>query len=446
MTNDQLVFNPPPGWPKPPDGWIPPKGWTPDQTWPDPPEGWQLWLAPDTRKANLKSAHPVPATGESQIAPSPSDNVNRRVSILEAENVALREQIAAAAASGGAIVLDDEQILQEVGIYRYHHPLENAAAHKDQLKELDTRIKTLVKAKDAIEMSNMFTFDNSLAKGRKMSNDLGKLMLRAYNAEVDSSLRSLRVGNVTTAKKRIDASRAAIKKLGQMMEMHISDAYHLLRLEEVELTADFLMKKQEETEVAREERARIREEKKVAAELAAQREELDKERNHLLNALEALQANGTSDPELEGKLAAIDDAIAQNDYRAANIRAGYVYVISNRGVFGPNVVKIGLTRRLEPLDRIRELGGASVPFRFDVHGLFFSEDAVSLETELHHHFANRRVNHANSRKEFFFASPSEVREVLVSKIGNLLEFSEHAESTEYLQSVGYWPDEHKKTQ
>ena len=117
-----------------------------------------------------------------------------------------------------------------------------------------------------------------------------------------------------------------------------------------------------------------------------------------------------------------------------------MYVISNRGAFGENVVKIGLTRRLEPLDRVNELGDASVPFRFDVHALFFSEDAVTLEAQLHQHFAERRVNHVNRRREFFFASPGEVRAVLTGKVGNLLEFSEHADSTEYLQSVHYWPD------
>ena len=104
--------------------------------------------------------------------------------------------------------------------------------YKDRLDELSTRIADLVKTKGAIEMSNTFTFDNSLAKGRKMANDLGKLMLRAYNAEVDNSLRSLRVGNVVTAKRRIEASRAAIAKLGGMMQMQISDAFHALRLEE----------------------------------------------------------------------------------------------------------------------------------------------------------------------------------------------------------------------
>jgi len=154
-----------------------------------------------------------------------------------------------------------------------------------------------------------------------------------------------------------------------------------------------------------------------------------------------VKEGGGSAPELEAKLSEIERSIEQNDYRAANIRAGYVYVISNRGAFGAGVVKIGLTRRLEPTERVDELGGASVPFRFDTHALFFSEDAVSLETELHAHFANRRVNVVNERKEFFFATPTEVREVLVSKVGNLLEFTEGSESVEYLQSTRYWPED-----
>ena len=102
-------------------------------------------------------------------------------------------------------------------------------------------------------------------------------------------------------------------------------------------------------------------------------------------------------------------------------------------------MKIGLTRRLEPQDRIDELGDASVPFRYDVHAIFFSEDAVGLENELHKQFSALRVNWVNNRKEFFFASPAEVRTVLSEKLGNLLEFAEHVESTEYLQSVRYWP-------
>jgi len=225
-----------------------------------------------------------------------------------------------------------------------------------------------------------------------------------------------------------------------MMEMSITDEFHALRLEEIELTADFLMKKQEEKEEAREERARLREERQVAMELAAERERLNKERSHIVNAIQKLQATGGNDAELELRLAELDAAIAQNDYRAANIRAGYVYVISNRGAFGDSVIKIGLTRRLEPLDRVNELGDASVPFRFDVHALFFSEDAVGLEAELHQHFADRRLNCVNTRKEFFFATPAEVREVLEAKVGNLLEFAERVQATEFLQSLRYWPE------
>jgi hypothetical protein len=446
-VSDELIFNPPPGWPAPPLGWKPPAGWTPDPSWPEPPPGWQLWLPADTRRS-APTRQGVPSDMET-LTPAPTEppeqlgveaELRARVAVLEAEIVALRARLTGAVDNDDAYVaLDDDRVLQSVGIYRYHHPLEKAAAFKERLDELSGRIAESVKAGTAIVASNMFTFDNSLAKGRKMTADLSKLMLRAYNAEADNSIRSLRVGNVVTAKKRLDASRTSIARLGAMMEMHISDEFHALRVEEIELTADWLMMKQQEKEDAREERERLREERRVQQELNAERERLDKERAHLANALAAVENSGGSDPALEASLAAIDAAIEANDYRAANIRAGYVYVISNRGSFGPGVVKIGLTRRLEPLDRVSELGDASVPFRFDVHALYFSEDAVTLENQIHQAFADRTLNKANPRKEFFFASPGDVRTVLAEKVGRLLEFNEHGEATEYLQSVGAWP-------
>lgn len=440
-----MIFNPPPGWPKPPSGWTPPHGWTPDPSWPEPPKGWQLWIpVPDDsisgdsgeRSAGEQLATELPARGP--FAPPGSDH---RIAILEAENAALRARLAGTGSDADDLVLlDDERVLQQVGIYRYHHPLENAVAYSRRLDELAIRIADLIKADAAIEKSNMFTFDSSLSKGRKMTKDLSKLMLRAYNAEAENVIRSLRVGNVIIAKKRLEASRTAIANLGKMMEMRISDIFHALRIEEIELTADYLMKKQEEREAEREERERLREERKVAEELAAERERLDKERTHLATALGKIRAAGSEDSELARKLVEIDTAIAQNDYRVANIRAGYVYIISNRGAFGEHVVKIGLTRRLEPLDRINELGDASVPFRFDVHALYFSEDAVTLENELHERFSDRRMNWPNMRREFFFATPAEVRAVLIEKVGNLLEFQEHPDSIEYMQSIHYWPE------
>lgn len=430
-----VIFNPPPGWPKPPSGWQPPAGWTPDPSWPPAPAGWQLWLD----EGISSPASPAPESPEPSIHPDSERVDAARIAFLEAENAALRQRVQASAGDS-PVELDDARVLQDVGIYRYHHPLESAAAYQERLANLEERIAEVIKSDKAIARSELFTFNNSLSQGRRMTSDLGKLMLRAYNAETDNALRTLRAGNVVTAKRRLEASRTAIAKLGALMEMRIDDAFHDLRIEEIELTADWLMKKQQEREDAREERARLKEEEKVRRELEEERAKLDKERAHIAFALDALAAKGEQDPELIERLAAIDVAIADNDFRAANVRAGYVYVISNEGAFGHQVVKIGLTRRLRPLERIAELSGASVPFRFDVHTLYFSEDAVTLENELHKHFSSRAVNQANFRKEFFFATPSEVRDVLLEKVGNLLEFTEAAEATEYRQSRGAWPE------
>ncbi|KIP51389.1 DUF4041 domain-containing protein [Leucobacter komagatae] len=433
-----VVFNPPPGWPKPPAGWQPPAGWTPDPNWPEPPAGWQLWVSDDGTPVVNTTGDAENETAKAAETSALGTSENARVEFLEAENAELRLRLEESSGQG-LIELDDARVLQDVGIYRYHHPLESAAAYKDRLKSLESDIADSVRSGRAIAKSELFTLNNSLAQGRRMTADLGKLMLRAYNAEADNVIRSLRAGNIETAKRRLEASRSAIAKLGALMEMRIDEVFHQLRIAEIELTADWLMKKQEEREEAKEERARLREEARVQRELEEERARLDKERTHLTNTLAALRLQGREDSDLIARLAAVDQAIEQNDYRAANIRAGYIYVISNEGAFGAGVVKIGLTRRLQPLERISELSGASVPFRFDVHALFFSEDAVTLENDLHKHFATRALNQANSRKEFFFATPSEVREVLLQRVGNILEFTEDAEATEYRQSVGSWP-------
>lgn len=458
MSDPHLIFNPPPGWPKPPPSWRPPPNWKPDPSWPAIPEGWQLWIENGTtqgasqegtdasnNKAGFTDKVEEKLSASFEVDESLNDvNLRHENKRLRAELRALRNRELPHLSDEEWVELNDQRVLQSAGIYRYHHPLENASAYRAQLRQLNTDIKECIQANEAILTSSLFSFENSLAQGRKMSADLSKLMLRAYNAEADNIIRSLRAGNVDAAKKRLESMRRSIANLGKMMEMQISDKFHQLRLNEIELTSDWLMKKQEEREAAREERARLREQRRVEKELAAQREKLEKERSHIMNALETLRVQGASDGELEAKLKEIDGAIEDNDYRAANIRAGYVYVISNRGAFGSGVVKIGLTRRLEPLERINELGGASVPFRFDVHVLYFSEDAVTLENELHAHFADRALNRANVRKEFFFATPAEVRAVLEQKVGNLLEFKVDIDADEYYQSLNQWPENVRK--
>ncbi len=314
-----FVYNPPPGWPVPEEGWQPPPGWKPDRSWPPAPADWAFWVpAPERPPPQVKdpdaakdeaaegAAAATPAVPRSSETPdevveaapavtpaipssSETPDVERlelRIAELEAELQRVRE------AGGGDLVdLDDQRVLQEVGIYRYHHPLENAAEYKEALADLNAGIRDMVKARDAVLASDMFTFNNSLARGRKMTAEFSKLMLRAYNAEADNCVRSLRAGNVVSAKKRLEASVTAIAKLGAMMEMRINPDYHALRVKELELTADYLMKVQVEREEAREERERLREERRAEQELAAERARLDKEREHYLNALRALEGS-----------------------------------------------------------------------------------------------------------------------------------------------------------
>jgi len=444
-----VKYNPPPSWPTPPPGWAPPPGWKPDPSWPDPPAGWQLWTRSegpdDTGATPSVDSTSGPSTAiKASVADSGAHEAPAQpdTTALLSRIAELESALTAVRASGGdPIELSDQRVLQDVGIYRYHHPLEDAAAYKDRLGDLETQIDSIVRAGQAVLAADKFTFDGSLAKGRKMVGDLSKLMLRAYNAEADNCVRSLRSGNISTAKKRLERAVTGIEKLGAIMEMRVNPSFHALRVAELELTADFQMKVQEERERAREEREQLREQRRAEQELAAERERLEKEKGHYVTVLASLRAQGddAAADEMAARLAQIDEAIEANDYRIANIRAGYVYVISNVGAFGPNMVKIGMTRRLEPRDRIRELGDASVPFRFDVHALFFSDDAITLEGELHKAFLDRRVNFVNERREFFFATPEEVRDLLAAKVGGLLEFTEAPEALEYFQSRGRWP-------
>jgi hypothetical protein len=299
------------------------------------------------------------------------------------------------------VVLTDEvAMLQQVGIYAYSHPLQDAIAYRTRLETLQSEIKTLTSAGRAVLATTDWQVNGSLPEGKKMVRDFSKLMLRAYNAEADYAVRSMRPHRLTSLVDRLYKSRETIAKLGATMQIRISDEYHDARVRELQLTADYLQKKEEEKELQSELRAREREEAAAQRELDREREKLEKELNHYQAALQRLREKGdlAGVAEMEAKRAEIDAALRAVEARAANIRTGYVYVISNVGAFGDRIVKIGMTRRLEPMERVYELSGAAVPFRFDVHALIFSEDAVGLEAKLHQTFADRRVNRVNSRR------------------------------------------------
>ncbi len=331
----------------------------------------------------------------------------------------------------------DEAILQEVGVYDYHHRLEDSVAHKARLDAIRGRIREMSKRDGgAVVGTTTWQVNGSAAQGRKMVNEISKLLLRAYNGEADVLVNKMRPYKVDAAIDQLDKARKTIVRLGASMNIAITEAYHQVRIEELRLTADFLAKKEEEKEAERAEKERLREEARARKEFEAEKARLLKEQSHYATALERIRLTGSSDEvaAAEAKLAEIGEAIHGVEEREANVRAGYVYVISNVGAFGPEVVKIGMTRRLDPTDRIRELGDASVPFRYDVHALVFSEDAVSLENRLHHALAERRLNLVNQRREFFYATPTEVKALLTQADGSVLEFIEEPEADEWHQS------------
>jgi hypothetical protein len=360
-----------------------------------------------------------------------------------------REKLTAAAAANdltvkleearkAIVATEDIALLQEAGVYDYRHPLTDVVAYEVELAALQDHIKAMTR-KDggAVLAASTWTVDGSAAQGRTMIRDYSKLMLRAFNAEADNLVRTLKPYKLTAAIERLEKVAQTIERLGKTMQIRISAPYLRLRVRELELTADFLQKQAEQKEAERVERERLREERKVQQEMERERARLEKERQHYANALNALVANGdeAGAERVRAQLLDVGRAIEDVDYRAANIRAGYVYVISNIGSFGEEMVKVGLTRRLDPQDRIRELSDASVPFNFDIHALFFSKDAVGIETAMHERLAACRVNRVNERREFFRATPLEVKQHLMELAGELLEFQDVPEALEYRESL-----------
>lgn len=336
------------------------------------------------------------------------------------------------------VATEDLALLQEAGIYHYRHPLTDAVAYEKALAKIEDEIKAMTR-KDggAVLAATGWTVNGSAAEGRVMVRDFSKLMLRAFNAEADNLVRGLKPHKLDPAIERLKKVADTIERLGKTMQIRISTPYYRLRVRELELTSDFLQKQAEEKEAERVERERLREDRKVQQEIERERARLEKERQHCANALAALVATGdeAGAARLRDHLNDVERAIEDVDYRAANIRAGYVYVISNIGSFGERMVKVGMTRRLDPMDRIRELSDASVPFNFDIHALFFSKDAVGIETTMHERMADLRVNIVNRRREFFRATPLEVKTHLAELAGELLQFQDIPEALEYRQCL-----------
>jgi hypothetical protein len=484
-----MRFQTPPGWPTPPAGWEPPDGWAPEPSWPPAPAGWQFWL-PATAPPPVVAAPPPtplpvappPATAPTAVPPAPiipppaanAAAFGGRKKALETENAQLREALVAtgavddaqraarnqqltaelqsltariaqanvelAAVQADLINTSDVALLQSAGVYAYAHPLEDAVGYKDLLARLKDDTKSFVRNGEAVLASTNWQVNGSMAEGKKMVGDFSKLLLRAYNAEADNCVRTVRPHSRHTSVERLAKVSQTIARLGKTMNIHISDRYHQLRCQEIVLTADYRAKVEAEKEDARALREEMREQAAAARDFERAQAKWDKEQTHVESALAALTSRGDGEGEaalrLRERLDEIEAGRAEVEALAANARGGHVYVISNVGAFGDGVVKIGMTRRLDPQDRIRELGDASVPFRFDVHALVQNHDAVGLERALHAHFADRRLNQVNLRREFFRATPAEVLQALQQiPNANVVEFTELPEAAEWRAST-----------
>lgn len=218
--------------------------------------------------------------------------------------------------------------------------------------------------------------------------------------------------------KRVHAAVKTINDSNASMQIELSPAYIALKIKEIRLTHEYRERlkaeKDERAEAARlsREEAKLLRDAEVAERAEAKYQTLlDKARREAEAAVgnEALSEKMAL---LEAELAVAHAATERARAMAEMTRTGYVYIISNIGSFGEDVVKIGLTRRLDPDDRVRELGDASVPFLFDTHAMIYSENAPALEAALHAEFAKERINLQNMRKEFFRVSIDAVEDAV----------------------------------
>jgi DNA repair exonuclease SbcCD ATPase subunit len=258
----------------------------------------------------------------------------------------------------------------------------------------------------------------------------------------------VKFNNILSIEKKITKAFDVLNNLGQRMNIVISSEYLRLKLSELYLCHEYQNKKQEEKEEQRRIREQMREEAKLQKEIEEMKDKIEKEERHFNKALQSVneqiqKATTETEKELlaselnniQEKLSEVEKNKQDVQYREQNTRAGYVYIISNMGSFGENVYKIGVTRRLDPQERVDELGDASVPFYFDVHAMIFSDDAPSLENALHKAFDNRRLNRINLRREFFKVTLDEIEDMVKKNFNKPVEFTKVAEAEQYRQSL-----------
>lgn len=311
--------------------------------------------------------------------------------------------------------------------------------YKNKLSLLKVEETEFVKSGKAVTL--LFT------RGRKEADENMKQILRCFNAESDNIVNSVTYKNIDSMRGKMQKTFEILNKLFSVDGLELVPRMLEIKLERLTLMYQYHLRKEQEREEQKEIRAQMLEEEKVRREIEREKAKIEKEESQFKNEVSKLMAymQKASDiekqlyvdkiRELEDKLKALDVDKENVLQREQNTRAGFVYVISNIGSFGENIYKIGMTRRLEPMDRIKELSDASVPFEFDVHAMIFSADAPALETTLHTTFRGKEVNKVNLRKEFFDVSLDEIEEVVKENHNATVTFTKVAEAAQYRESL-----------
>lgn len=332
------------------------------------------------------------------------------------------------------------------GLYKPQYDYKTAAEYKQKLEEIINKQKLYIKSEAVTYCPVEWKVGGDRREGVKMTKHYSKLMLRAFNGECDASIAKVRWNNIGTMEARIKKSYEAINKLGAHHQIIITQEYFDLKLQELRLEFELQEKLYQEKEEQRKIKEQMREEEKAQREIEKARKEAEEEEERNTKALqkaraEIEKAKGKELEQLTEKIKTLEENLkkAQEQKERAISRAeltksGHVYIISNIGSFGETVYKIGMTRRLEPMDRINELGDASVPFDFDVHGLIYSENAPELEGNLHRKLDTKRINLINRRAEFFITTIDEI-EAIVKELNLNVQLTKIAEAREYRETI-----------
>ncbi|MCZ8091442.1 DUF4041 domain-containing protein [Flavobacterium sp.] len=336
--------------------------------------------------------------------------------------------------------------LIEFGIYEPVYDFEKSEDYRTEQNRIIEEQKLMIQSETAATCRTEWTIDGSVTKGRATTKKYIKLVLRAFNGECNSQIAKVKWNNVNQMKERIRKSYETLNKLGDGYSVSISYEFLELKLKEITLEYEFQVKRQEEKEEMRAIQEELREEEKARREFEQAQKQAEKEEETYQKALfkarkEVEKATGELQEELNSKILILEQELLlaqEKKERAMSMaqqtKRGHVYIISNIGSFGENVYKIGMTRRLEPIDRVKELGDASVPFQFDVHAMIYSDEARTLENELHKAFSNKKVNMLNYRKEFFNVSLEEI-EKKIDELGFEAEFTILPEAMQYRETL-----------